>query len=91
MPAVPPAMPCRLVVVLMALMSAGFPSGVHGAATGRAELGPLRNHAPRDLGHIGNEFIAEPEGIARAKFAGIALGSGPIQTGKKHDRRQRQT
>lgn len=91
MPAVPPAMPCRLVVVLMPLMPVGFPAGMHGAATGRAELSPLRNHAPRDLRHIGNEIIAEPEGIARAKFAGIALGGGPIQTGKERDRRQRQT
>jgi hypothetical protein len=58
---------------------------MHGVATGRAELRPLRQHAPFDLPFVGNEVIAEPQRIGHAQFTGIALRGGPVQTGKKCD------
>ena len=88
MPAVPPAMPhCPMVVV-----SPASPPRMHGVATGRAELRPLRQHASFDLAFVGNEIIAEPEGVGHAKFARIApvLGSGVVRAGQKHHHRQRQ-
>jgi hypothetical protein len=82
-----PAVPHRAVVVV----APTSPPWMHGVAAGRAQLRPLRQHAPGDLVFVGNKVIAEPERIRHTKFTRVALGGGRIQTGKKSDHRQGQT
>jgi hypothetical protein len=86
MPAVSPAMSPAPV------MRAVPPSGVHGGTTGLAELGPLSHHARRDLRHVGDEIVAEPYRIGRAKFAGITAAvpsDGTVKPNKQGNNRQR--
>ncbi len=82
-----PAMPHAAVIVV----APAFPPwGVHGIATGRAELPPLRQHAPFDPPFVGNKVVAEAQRIGHAKFAGVALSDGPVQAGKQRDNWQGQ-
>ena len=56
-----------------------LPSVAHGHTARRAQLRPLRHHAARDLGDVGNKIGTEPHGVRRTCFAGLRrplLGGG---------------
>jgi hypothetical protein len=77
-----------MVMVPVDPMTAGMVAAARhrGAAFG-AELSPLRHHARRDLGLVGNELIAQPHRVGRAGLAYVdGLRVGAAETARESQR-----